>query len=796
MRPHHRKYLIILLLWLLLGALSAVLPSAFTANGNPSLHKELNQKATSNLSKLDKSTRRAYEAMLKKHPDVLMAYLLAYESDVNLLLADPADIQSNYDQIALLLDRGTDYDPEFFLSYIARQSVSDERLEAYRAAFLEDGLRDIMLSSEDDTDLYRKVSQWCVARLVFMQTSGRDQSPLDITQRSIYGRCEEMQILFVAAARAVGLPARPASTPWWAHSDNNHAWAEVFLDGEWHYTGDMDAAYFPDQTWFSGMIDKTVLILADGSLASSEDEVLVTGRYDTVINSIRNYAKERTRTLKLSMVDEAGKPLGKTPFGIMVYNWGSLRSLVWLESDDDGKFELSVGRGAFYISAFKDGKQALKLVPSSDEEIMNIAMVLSAQPIGDDDVLMIYPSNPMEWKQAPEIWNDGVKQAKAEWNDKHKYYADRVLPFPVAREDSLMFELCAATRGNFGQFQAFVERQPAISDDFKSFLLSDDPKFLWQASAGQFEALYNFFRQYDADLYGDEELAALMSPVVHWEELPSPAYYHKKQAQLYPKAFVQKGRRDAKHLDKIMRWQAKNYRVDAAKALSGLLPLQIAAKQKYLNALQYRMLSVSIARANGFPTQFTRIPDLIKVLLDGDWRYYNVAKQQLEDGAGTENPERFELTVRCVDENGFALNASAEQFTVNRYRDGSFYPFIYLDKRDKGVFGAQVPMGEYYLQFGYRNGDDKTGLHIRHLDGSAVDRIELQIESAHFPKTWVPADSEFVALLKGVRLNGVKHVLIGNHDRENSRRVAEKLSGLAADFVWIGYEESPDATAN
>ena len=57
----------------------------------------------------------------------------------------------------------------------------------------------------------------------------KGSGPLDVANKSLYGRCEEWQILLVSIARTLGLPARPASTPWWAHQDDNHAWAEFLL---------------------------------------------------------------------------------------------------------------------------------------------------------------------------------------------------------------------------------------------------------------------------------------------------------------------------------------------------------------------------------------------------------------------------------------------------------------------------------------------------------------------------------------------------------------------------------------
>ncbi|HNQ43382.1 MAG TPA: transglutaminase domain-containing protein, partial [Candidatus Cloacimonadota bacterium] len=88
---------------------------------------------------------KAYNKLLKDHNDILMAYLIAYESDANLAQADARDVANNYAQIVdLLAVDGLNYSPEFFLSYIAKQSVSDERISAYRKALLENGLSDVL----------------------------------------------------------------------------------------------------------------------------------------------------------------------------------------------------------------------------------------------------------------------------------------------------------------------------------------------------------------------------------------------------------------------------------------------------------------------------------------------------------------------------------------------------------------------------------------------------------------------------------------------------------------------------
>jgi len=100
----------------------------------------------------------------------------------------------------------------------------------------------------------------------------------------------------------------------------------------------------------AGMVDKTVLILADGSMGETDEEVLLSGRYDSVVNSTENYSKERTRRVSLSCIDEEGNPLSRVQIGVMVFNWGALRPIVILQTDKEGKLSFSTGaRGLLYL---------------------------------------------------------------------------------------------------------------------------------------------------------------------------------------------------------------------------------------------------------------------------------------------------------------------------------------------------------------------------------------------------------------------------------------------------------------
>lgn len=763
------------LLLITLASLSpiAALPTELQKEGNPELYTRLLPLAEENLAKLEKSKAKAYRNMLTNHDDILMAYLISYEEDARLAEADPKITLENYQEICKVLEReGLQYSPEFFLSYVARQSVSDERLSSYRKAMLEDGLAEVALIS-DPLKRFRETSNWCVEKLLFMQTSGRDQNPVDITRKSLTGRCEEMQILFVAAARTVGLPARPASTPWWAHMDNNHAWAEVYLDDMWHYTGDMDAAYFPNQTWFSGMIDKTVMILAEGSLASEDDEVLISGRYDSVINSTPNYAGERTRRVDIVCVDEAGEAVPSAQVAVMVYNWGALRPLIFLKTDDSGRLSFSAGSGDFYLLAYKAGKQALALVKASAAKINAVELWLTeADPDGFNEILE-YPANEMLWQEAPEAYRQEVQDRKDMWQDQIQLWE------AAAKNSIVPDSLANLARGNLGELELFWNRNQPVQDDYVRFLMAYDPKFLWQADARLLEAHYKFWQRQDPELP-----AELFAPTVFYEELPVPVV-EKGELRLYPRSFEKTGKNTRDILRKAMKWQKRNYRIDPRKALSGLPRLDVLASRKHLSDVQYRMLAIYILRANGIPADFTRLPNNILVYLDHDWHYYNL-KEGLVSNTGTTDDKKGDIVIHVADGYGIPITDATAHFGATKYVDGAFYSLnTRIEELGGGSYRIDLAEDDIKLFFGYRISDSRTSLRMLPL---ASIQDSLVIVAQDYPRAWQPASEDLLRIIESEISEENELVILGNHDQENSLRLAQKLQDLNRKVVFLGYQ--------
>ena len=94
--------------------------------------------------------------------------------------------------------------------------------------------------------------------------------------KSRRGDCTEHSVLFVALARALGIPARVAvGIAYWqpGHGFGWHAWAEVYAGGAW---------YAVDPTWNQPIADVTHVKLADGGPAEQARIVMLLGRLRVV----------------------------------------------------------------------------------------------------------------------------------------------------------------------------------------------------------------------------------------------------------------------------------------------------------------------------------------------------------------------------------------------------------------------------------------------------------------------------------------------------------------------------------
>ena len=74
------------------------------------------------------------------------------------------------------------------------------------------------------------------------------------------GRCGEQSTFTVTALRAVGIPARQCYTPRWAHTDSNHAWVEVWINGKWYFLGACEPDPELNMGWFANPSTRAMMV--------------------------------------------------------------------------------------------------------------------------------------------------------------------------------------------------------------------------------------------------------------------------------------------------------------------------------------------------------------------------------------------------------------------------------------------------------------------------------------------------------------------------------------------------------
>jgi hypothetical protein len=279
-----------------------------------------------------------------------------------------------------------EYDDEFFYHYVLPHRVSQEPIEDFRPFFYNE-LKDRLKGLKTLDQAAVAVNKYCDERVEFKTTQWRDQGPFE-TLKSGYGRCEEMMIFYIDAARSMGIPARQAWTPYWAHCDNNHAWTEVYAFGRWNFLGACEYADKLDEAWFKNPAKQAAMVMSvpfglpDRDKTSEEIYKYVFEEPDryAIINSTSFYTKPGK--LVATLVDENDQPVADAKVYVYVFNFGALRPIAMVKTSEMGIARITLGEGRYFVSGGIERAGAGKLVNIKKQQDNNVTL-----KIGDGDGL-------------------------------------------------------------------------------------------------------------------------------------------------------------------------------------------------------------------------------------------------------------------------------------------------------------------------------------------------------------------------------------------------------------------------
>lgn len=228
-----------------------------------------------------------------------------------------------------------------FRHFVLPVRVNNEELDSFRTTYQAELLKRIEGMSMRDAAL--EINHWCHEHVTYAPSDARTSSPL-ATLRTALGRCGEQSVFAVAAMRAVGIPSRQVYTPRWAHTDDNHAWIEVWTGDRWHFMGACEPEAVLDLAWFNGPASRAMLMHSQvmGHYAMADD-IIKQDRCYTEINVVSNYVKTRRNTVRV--VDSQGKAVSGAKVEFKIYNYAEFCTVATLPTDTTGTAHLTTGLG-------------------------------------------------------------------------------------------------------------------------------------------------------------------------------------------------------------------------------------------------------------------------------------------------------------------------------------------------------------------------------------------------------------------------------------------------------------------
>ncbi|MDR3118826.1 MAG: transglutaminase domain-containing protein [Mediterranea sp.] len=246
---------------------------------------------------------------------------------------------------------GKEIPEEVFRHFVLPVRVNNENLDDSRRVFYAGLKARVMNMTLHDAVL--EVNHWCHEKVIYTPSDARTSSPL-ASVKTAYGRCGEESTFTVAALRAVGIPARQVYTPRWAHTDDNHAWVEAWVDGRWRFLGACEPEPVLDLGWFNSSASRGMLMHSKvfGRYKGREEIMLQTPLY-TEINLTQNYAPTGNAAITVTGVD--GKPVAGAKVEFKIYNYAEFYTAATRYTDKEGLTSIGAGRGDMLAWASKDG---------------------------------------------------------------------------------------------------------------------------------------------------------------------------------------------------------------------------------------------------------------------------------------------------------------------------------------------------------------------------------------------------------------------------------------------------------
>ena len=341
-----------------------------------------------------------------------------------------------------------------FKHFVLPHRINNENLDDFRQVVYEE-LKERIQDKKNMYEVALEVNHWCHEKVEYHPADSRTSSPL-ATLKTAFGRCGEESTFTVASLRAVGIPARQVYTPRWAHSDDNHAWVEVWADGEWYFLGACEPEPVLNTGWFSKPATRTMLIHTKvyGNYDNGNEVNIKTSQFID-INVIERYANTFKQYIRV--LDEKGANIPNAIVEYQLYNYAEFYPLTTKITNKNGLSFITTGLGELLIWVRNTESYGYKNVVIGEQDTVVIVM---DKPQFEDSHWELMPP-PVSDKLDVNIKQDLLDKNKMSLQKEDSIRGIYVSSF-ISKElfekgyDANLWPYAKASRGNYQEVIDFI----------------------------------------------------------------------------------------------------------------------------------------------------------------------------------------------------------------------------------------------------------------------------------------------------------------------------------------------------
>ena len=482
-----------------------------------------------------------------------------------------------------------------FKHFVLPHRINNENLDDFRTEMYEE-LKNRIQDKKSMYEAVLEVNHWCHEKVEYHPADSRTSSPL-ATLKTAFGRCGEESTFTVSALRAVGIPARQVYTPRWAHSDDNHAWVEVWANGDWYFLGACEPLPVLNTGWFASPATRTMLVHTKVFGNSNDDnEVNVKTSQFNDINVITRYANTFKQYIKV--LDKNGKAVPDAIVEYQLYNYAEFYPLTSKKTDKDGLSFLTTGYGDLLIWVRNNDNYGYKNIRIGNADTTMI--VLSNPEFEDSNWELIPPpaSHKLDVVIDESLSDKNKVLLQKEDSIRHIYVSSFITKEQFATTyDVDLWPYIQASRGNYQEIISFIKANKE-SQWLKPMLEVIAEKDLRDTKAAILNDHLNYALEY-ADEYPFEIFKNyILNPRIELEMLKANrAIFHDSFTEL----FIESSQSDP---SEIIDWIDDNIEIDNSRQSYDLPITPLGVHDlRVSDERSVNILFVALCRSFGIPAR-------------------------------------------------------------------------------------------------------------------------------------------------------------------------------------------------